>query len=86
MFSVQSREFDLRSIAGALESKGWRLAISAGLDPVTMVVFTMLKNDGVMQPFLADLHAAVDREAVPLGDYREEGRGGVYGTMMPEEH
>ena len=86
LFSVQSREYDLRSIAAALEKKGWRLAISAGLDPVTMVLCTMPKNAGLIQPFLADLAAAVERDAVPLGQYRDPGRGGVYGTMMPEEH
>jgi tyrosine decarboxylase/aspartate 1-decarboxylase len=86
VFSVQSHEFDLRSIVPALELKGWRLAISAGLDPVTMVLFPMPKNDGLIQPFLADLREAVERDAVPLGAYQDQARGGVYGTMMPEEH
>ena len=84
--SVQSPKFDLRSIATALETKGWRLAISAGLDPVTIVLIPMPKNDGLIQPFLNDLLMAVERDAVPLGEYRGEGRRGVYGTMMPEEH
>ncbi len=86
LFSVRSGEYDLRSIATALERTGWRLAISAGLDPVTMVLCTMPKNDGLIQPFLQDLHRAVEQDAVPIGRYTDEGRGGVYGMMMPEDH
>jgi glutamate/tyrosine decarboxylase-like PLP-dependent enzyme len=86
IFSVRSGEYDLRSVATALERNGWRLAISAGLDPVTMVLCTMPKNDGVIRPFLEDLRRAVERDAVPIGEYEDEGRGGVYGMMMPEDH
>jgi glutamate/tyrosine decarboxylase-like PLP-dependent enzyme len=86
LFSVRSSEFDLRSVATALERDGWRLAISAGLDPVTMVLCTMPKNDGLIQPFLADLRRVVEHEAVPIGEFENADRGGVYGMMMPEEH
>jgi glutamate/tyrosine decarboxylase-like PLP-dependent enzyme len=85
-FSVRSENYDLRRVAAALEENGWRLAVSAGLDPLTMVLCTMPKNDGMIRPFLEDLRAAVEREAAPLGGYVDEGRGGVYGLMMPEDH
>jgi glutamate/tyrosine decarboxylase-like PLP-dependent enzyme len=85
-FSVRSSDYDLRPVATELERKGWRLAISAGLDPLTMVLCSMPKNDGMVQPFLEDLREAVAREAVRVGDYADEGRGGVYGMMMPEDH
>jgi glutamate/tyrosine decarboxylase-like PLP-dependent enzyme len=86
LFSVRSSEFDLRSVATALEKDGWRMAISAGLDPLTMVLCTMPKNDGLIQPFLTDLRRVVEHEAVPIGEYENADRGGVYGMMMPEEH
>ena len=76
---IYSELFDLRPAVESLREAGWMFSARAIPAPASIVSVTMPHNAGKVEPFLADLRAAM-ATAVPLSDEALAALGGSVST------